>query len=245
MKKIENLPFSETADIATASDDYACRFAGAVGDYFLSVQLDIVLDYLSSGHRSAILDVGGGHGQLAIPLIRRGFQLTITGSDPICRSRLDRALRPDDFDFEACDMLDLPFGPQQFDAVLAFRLLAHVKQWRRLIAELCRVAQTAVIVDYPDLRSVNILTGLLFEKKRAIEKNTRPYRLFNRRQLIAEFEKNDFHVRRLRGEFFFPMVLHRWVKNPSLSNRLETVARILGLTRYLGSPIILEAIRRS
>ena len=36
-----------------------------------------------------MLDVGGGHGQLAIPLCRAGYRVTVLGSDASCRRRLE------------------------------------------------------------------------------------------------------------------------------------------------------------
>ena len=79
--------FSETADIETSSEAYATRFAGQAGRYFLDVQTRITLDLLSGYEGAEVLDVGGGHCQLAEPLLARGFQVTITGSDDSCGTR--------------------------------------------------------------------------------------------------------------------------------------------------------------
>ncbi len=92
-------PFSETADIETASDDYAARFSGAVGSYFLQVQSRLTLDLLEDLPRASVLDVGGGHAQLTRPLIDNGYTVTVTGSADICRTRLDRCCEPWRFDF--------------------------------------------------------------------------------------------------------------------------------------------------
>lgn len=64
--------FPETADIETASEDYATRFSGAVGEYFLELQLKIVLQFLEQYSATSLLDVGGGHAQLAVPLVEKG-----------------------------------------------------------------------------------------------------------------------------------------------------------------------------
>lgn len=63
--------YPETADIETSSDDYASRFAGATGAWMLDVQRDATIR-LMGDDTDSILDVGGGHGQLARPLCETG-----------------------------------------------------------------------------------------------------------------------------------------------------------------------------
>ena len=70
--------FPEIADIETSSEDYANRFSGEAGRYFLDAQLATVLDLLKPYATATILDVGGGHAQLAIPLIEKGYEVTVT-----------------------------------------------------------------------------------------------------------------------------------------------------------------------
>lgn len=233
--------FSETADIETASDDYATRFSGTIGNYFLEVQAQITLDLLSDLPRASILDVGGGHAQLTMPLVNNGHEVTVTGSADICRARLDRSCAQGSFQYITCDSLNLPFEDKQFDVVMAFRLLTHTKQWQRLIQEMCRVARKAIILDYPDKRSANILYDLLFNLKRNVEGNTRTYTLFSRKELRDELKKNHFDTPVFRPEFFVPMVVHRKLKNPVISKILESISQYSGLTKTFGSPIILRS----
>jgi len=80
--------FPETADIETASDDYAGRFAGAVGAWMLKIQEAAVLDLLQDHPGVTVLDVGGGHGQLAVPLCREKYPVTVVGSAEVCRRRI-------------------------------------------------------------------------------------------------------------------------------------------------------------
>ena len=72
-------------DIETASDDYARRFSGEVGAYFLDVQARTTLSLLEPWPGARVLDVGGGHGQVAIPLAENGFDVTVTGSSDECK----------------------------------------------------------------------------------------------------------------------------------------------------------------
>lgn len=237
--------FPETADIETASDDYATRFAGAVGQYFLEVQTKLTLDLLRPYQGARILDVGGGHCQLARPLIEQGFQLTITGSDDSCGIRPQTLLPPGSYTYITCNSLELPFANKAFDVVLSFRLLPHVTRWEALIGELCRVADKLVIVDYPDTRSSNLLYRLLFHLKKSMEGNTRTYTMFNRAQIRRQFAAHGFAPPVYSPEFFWPMVLHRHLKRPFISRALEAPPRWLGLTHLLGSPIIASSSRRA
>jgi hypothetical protein len=65
-------PYPETADIHTSSDEYALRFSGPAGEWMLAVQERIALRMVRRFPDATILDVGGGHGQLALPLCRDG-----------------------------------------------------------------------------------------------------------------------------------------------------------------------------
>lgn len=236
--------FTETADIETASDDYASRFAGPAGEYFLATQTRLTLDLLKDLPGASVLEVGGGHGQLTRPLIDHGHAVTVTGSADICRARLDRSCAPGSFRYLTCDSLNLPFADREFDVVMAFRLLPHTTRWQRLVEEMCRVAGRAVILDYPDKRSANILYDLLFDIKKRMEGNTRVYTLFTRKQLRGQLQANGFEAPWFRPEFFMPMVIHRKLNNPLLSRTVEAVCRAAGLTRMFGSPIILRSDRR-
>ncbi len=79
----------EAADVETSSDGYAARFAGPVGAWMLAQQTRLVLDALRRGRPNAnVVDIGGGHGQLAGPLIEAGYSVTVLGSAASCRNRI-------------------------------------------------------------------------------------------------------------------------------------------------------------
>jgi SAM-dependent methyltransferase len=234
----------ETADIETSSDAYAARFFGPVGEYFLDVQTRHVLDLISPWPASPVLDVGGGHGQLALPLADKGFQVTIAGSSPVCEARLARSLAPGSYAFRVCDLLELPFAARSFDVVLAFRLLPHVARWQQLVAELCRVARHAVIVDYPDIRSVNVIGDRLLHVKKAVEEgNVRPFTCYSKGEILGAFGANGFGTPTFRPQFTVPMAVHRMLRSAGLSRAMEAAARGVGLTRRVGSPVIVRLLR--
>jgi 2-polyprenyl-3-methyl-5-hydroxy-6-metoxy-1,4-benzoquinol methylase len=235
----------ESADIETASAEYARRFSGAVGAWFLDVQAAATLELAAPWQGRGVLDVGGGHGQLTGPLAAAGFDVTVLGSAPSCRERVAAWVDADRARFQVGDLLHVPWPARSFDVVLAFRLLPHVARWRDLVAELCRVARHAVIVDYPTRRSVNAFARLLFRLKRRVESDTRPFDVFKDEDVTEGFSANGFAVTGRCAQFFLPMALHRGLGSASVSRASERVARALGLTRVLGSPVIVRATRRA
>ncbi|MFA5044006.1 MAG: NAD-dependent epimerase/dehydratase family protein [Kiritimatiellia bacterium] len=236
--------FPETADIETASDDYAGRFAGAVGAWMLKIQEIAVLDLLKEHPGVAVLDVGGGHGQLAGPLCREHYPVTVVGSAEVCRRRIAAFVDARQCRFQAADILKLPFADRSFDTVLCFRLVTHCARWEELIGELCRVAARAVIVDYPTSQSLNRAAPRLFGAKKKLEGNTRAFRLFRHDEIAGAFARHSFVPGRRSGQFFLPMVLHRRLKCRPLSAALEGLLRQIGLVRRWGSPVVLEMRRR-
>jgi SAM-dependent methyltransferase len=234
----------EDADISTSSDDYARRFAGPVGEWLLAMQTRNTLDLLEGlPNGASVLDVGGGHAQIAPPLIDAGYAVTVVGSDSSCGARLKQLVDRGTCRFDVGNLRALPYADRSFDAVVCFRLLPHSVAWTGLVAELCRVARRCVVLDYPSTRSVNVLSEQLFSLKKGFEQNTRPFMLFTPREIESAFSALGFTVRAARPQFLLPMVVHRMVKSPALSRAAEAPGRLLGLTRRFGSPVIVRADR--
>jgi len=236
----------ETADADAATDEYARRFAGAVGGWFLEVQTRLTLACLEGlPYGAMVLDVGGGHAQVAPPLLAAGYRVTVVGSDRACGRRLEPWTSTGQCGFDVADLHHLPYADRAFDAVICYRLLAHSVDWHRLVGELCRVAASRVIVDYPSRRSVNIVSQGLFDLKLSIERGTtRRYAMYGRDEMAAGFEQAGFRVTEERPQFFLPMALYRLGRSAALGRAVEWPARALRLTRAFGSPVIARADRR-
>ncbi|TKB11752.1 bifunctional 2-polyprenyl-6-hydroxyphenol methylase/3-demethylubiquinol 3-O-methyltransferase UbiG [Desulforhopalus sp. IMCC35007] len=235
--------YLETADIDTATAEYASRFKGAAGEFLLKRQTEITLSLLRDLPKATVLDVGGGHAQLAEPLVENGFEVTVTGSDDRCIERLAQRIPRFDFEYKTCDSLQLPFEDRSFDVVMSFRLLSHVRRWPELIAELSRVAKYCVLFDYADKRSFNFLYNCLFEAKRKMEGNTRHFNLYSRGEISRELAKNGFQKPAFKPQFLCPMVVHRQLKSRSISSVMEGCFRVTGMTQFFGSPIIVRSDR--
>ena len=233
----------EAPDIETSSADYARRFGGAAGAYLLDVQANCVARALAGLTPGTALDIGGGHGQLVDPLRQMGWRVTVHGSSEACAHNLRELHGKRDCPFLQGDLFALPARDRSFDVALAVRLLPHVEDWPRLLAEMCRVARFAVLVDYPSRRALNAFTPLLFGVKRSIEGNTRSYRSFSGAELAAVFARHSFSVNREVKQFALPMVIHRAGGDSWLLRSAERVFRGVGLTALAGSPVILRADR--
>lgn len=230
------MTFPETPDIETSSANYASRFKGPAGAYMLDVQERSVLDLLKDSRPLAgrtVLDVGGGHAQLAGPIAGLGCDVTVIGSDESCSARL-----PDRVEFKTGNLLDMPFEARAFDTLVSVRLISHIEDWPRLVAELCRVADTSIIIDYPTFRSVNALSLLTFPIKKMIEKNTRTYTTFWDGAIKREFAKQGFRITAKHNQFVMPMALHRASKGAL--RPVEEGFRTTGVTRLLGNPVIIR-----
>lgn len=238
------VPFPETADIESSTDEYASRFSGPAGAWMLEVQAGITLDILRAFPGASVLDVGGGHGQLALPLAEGGWNVTVLGSSPECKKRITAAVDEGKCRFTVGNVIDIPFPDRSFDVAISFRLLTHCRQWPVLVRELCRVARHAVVVDYPTSQSLNRIAPSLFGLKKRVETNTRPWTLFTHAQVAAEFSACGFPALRRNPQFFLPMALHRVVGLRGFSATAEGLCSIPGLTAKWGSPVILEAKRR-
>ena len=234
---------AETPDIETSSADYAARFAGPAGRYLLSVQSRSVADAIAGLTPGTVLDVGGGHGQLVEPLRALGWHVTVDGTDPICETHLRALHGRRDCEFLLGSLHSLPAADQSFDLVVAVRLLSHVTAWRPLLAEMCRVARHAVLLDYPSKSGLNALTPLLFGLKKSMEGNTRTYMSFSAGELQSELIAHGFHITRQVKQFFLPMVIHRAGRGAPILSGAEQLFRMIGLTALAGSPVILRADR--
>lgn len=232
--------FLETADIETSSEDYAARFSGAIGAWLLKVQEQGTLKMLAAYPGATVLDVGGGHGQLTGALIQNGYDVTVLGSDEVCKTRIQTFIDQGSCHFDVGNVLNLPYGDRSFDVVISYRFLAHVSQWRTFLSELSRVANRAILVDYPTIRSINYIAPLLFKVKKGLEGNTRPFVCYEESELIDYLKSLQLTTSARYAQFFWPMVLHRALKQPSLSTALEAIPRGLGLTQLFGSPVILK-----
>jgi 2-polyprenyl-3-methyl-5-hydroxy-6-metoxy-1,4-benzoquinol methylase len=249
--------FIEEADVHTASHEYAERFSGKVGQWMLSIQTQIVLQAIEEQYTSElkkniqILDIGGGHGQLALPLLEAGYTVTVLCSNTNAYEQLKKPLFQKYRDENRLiivigNLFKSPFEVRSFDIVLSFRLLCHTEQWKNLLSEMNRVSRQTILFDYPNKKSINFFSGMFFKAKKNIEKNTRSFILFEHGEIIHMLQNYSINEYTLYNQFFFPMVLHRILGKRGFlgvvfSKSIEKAAKLIGLSGAFGSPTICSA----
>ncbi len=151
----DHYSYSVYADPAMAEAFDALRFSGPIGRLLAETQERVIADFLDPLAQRTVLDVGTGTGRAAIALARRGA--SVTGVDAsaemlgVARRRAQEA--GVEVAFAHGDAHGLGVPDRSFDAVVCLRVLMHTPDWRRSLAELCRVARAAVVFDYPALAS--------------------------------------------------------------------------------------------
>ncbi len=234
-----SLPAREDADVVTSSDEYARRFAGDVGRFFLDVQAAVTLSLLRDLPHARVLDVGGGHGQLAGPLLDAGHELTVLGSDPSCEARVRelhggraRALRRGG-----------PPGAGPARPLLRRRARVSPAAARRALAGARRDARPARAArgdrGLPDAAQRQRRRRSAVRPEAGASSRTRgpsPSSATSRSE--RAFAASGFRRTARRPQFLFPMALHRATGSAALARGLESSARALGLTGLLGSPVI-------
>ncbi len=223
----------------------ADHFGNEVGRFFHTSQLQEVLGLIGAEHAS-ILDVGTGTGRLAIPLAATGASVTgVDASQEMLKLAKSNAQSQDNPIFQQCDAHALPFNSTQFDYVISIRALMHFERWRDVLAELCRVSRHAVIVDVPPTFGAPVLEVAFDKMRRAVGGNVKAYRTFRLAQISDEFDKNGFAVTHVSKQFVLPFKLHRKLNVLRLSLAIEKLFRLIGLTKLLGSPMLIRAERRT
>jgi 2-polyprenyl-3-methyl-5-hydroxy-6-metoxy-1,4-benzoquinol methylase len=236
----------ETPDIETSSDNYASRFAGAAGEYLLSVQEAGLLQLMQDGRPlrgRLVLDMGGGHAQLISPLLAQGCKVSVAGSNVQCAERV-RLKHGDTVPFYEGNLVDMPIVDRAFDTVVSVRLISHMENWRGLVAEMCRVADKAIIIDYPTYASLNLLSLATFPLKKMIEKNTRTYRTFWDSEIRDSFAEHGFLPNCEFRQFTLPMALHRLCAKSSVVRTVEEGMRKSSITSKIGNPVLIRFDRK-
>ena len=208
-------------------------------------QARVLMDAIRPSPGRTILDVGTGTGRAALMLARAGADVTgVDASEEmlaVARSRAAAdgvAVR-----FEAGDAHALAFADRSVDVAVSLRVLMHTPDWRRCVAELCRVARELVVVDYPSAASVALVESVLRRAAHAVGARTEPYRVFTDAAIEAALAAGGFRVRARHRQFVLPIALHKAIGSQQFTERSERVLARAGLLRRFGSPVTLVAER--
>ena len=135
------------------------------------------------------------------------------------------------------------FPDRSFDVTVSLRVVMHAPDWRMSIAELCRVADRLVVLDYPGALSVAALQSIARRLAYAAGAATEPYRVFRTRTIAAALAAEGFEVRSIHRQFVLPIALHKAVGSRRFTERVEHALASAGLLRIAGSPVTIVAER--
>lgn len=241
----DHYSYSVYADPAMAEAFDAMRFGGPIGRLVAESQERVIARFLAPVEGRTILDVGTGTGRAALALSARGAQVTgVDASTEMLEVARRRAAAAGlAVTFVAGDAHGLDFADRTFDAVTCLRVLMHTPDWRRSLAELCRVARRQVVFDYPALASAAALQAVTRHVAHALGARVEAYRVFSARAVRAALAANGFEVVDVHRQFVLPIALHKRINSAAVTERLEATLGRAGLTRLAGSPVTLVAER--
>jgi SAM-dependent methyltransferase len=233
------------ADPAHAGRFDHLRFSGPIGTLIAESQERVILDFLPEVAGRSILDVGTGTGRGALALARRGAR--VTGVDAsaqmldVARQRATEAHLS--VEWREGDAHQLAFADRSFDAAVCLRVLMHTPDWRRCLAELCRVSRQRVVFDYPAFSSVAALQAAGRRVAAALGSRTEAYRVFRSGAIRAELARQGFRVAAVHRQFVLPIALHKAIGSRPVTEAVERALRAVGLLELLGSPVTVVASR--
>ena len=240
MEKKDKYHLSWDCDCHTSGPEYAQRFSGRTGEFFLARQDEVLGEFLDDISGKRVLDAGGGHGQNAGRILSAGGKYTALASSPGCDRMLRRKLSG--LNVEPHDVIEygrldrLPFPDRSFDAVVSFRIISHVPDWRLFLGELCRVSDNKVIIDFAPA-ACRLSRKVFFLIKGRFETASREFTTQSAAEISREAGRCGFRVKEVQRQFILPMVMHRMAGSGALFG-VERAAVRLGLTRFAGGPAV-------
>jgi SAM-dependent methyltransferase len=237
--------YSFYADAANARRFDDRRFGGPIGSYVAESQAATLADFLGRIQHRRILDVGTGTGRAALFFARGGAEVTgVDASEEMLNVARERAGREGvAVRFQTGDAHALSFPDRSCDAAVCLRVLMHTPEWRRVVSELCRVADQIVIVDYPSSHSAAFLESLGRRMLSILRLAQEPYRTFSDRAIDDAFAGSGFRVRARHRQFLLPIAFHKLVGSRAFTLWCESLFDRLGLRARFGSPVTVVAER--
>ena len=241
----DHYSYTTYADPETARTFDARRFSGPIGELIASTQARVLANLIGTIRHRVILDVGTGTGRAALLLARDGAHVTAVDASiemlAVARRRATEEGAPVRFLVGDAHALDFP--DRSFDVALSLRVIMHTPQWRQCIAELCRVAERLVIVDYPSAHSFAALESMARRVTHAVGFKTEPYCVFTDRTIAAAFATHGFRIRSVHRQFVLPIAFHKAIGSRRFTIAAETFLARIGVLGFFGSPITLVAER--
>ena len=241
----DHYSYTHYADRANARSFDDRRFGGAIGELVAGTQARVLTNMIGRIKDRDILDVGTGTGRAALLLARGGARVTAVDAseEMLAIARARAASQMVEVKFLPGDAHALDFADRSFDAVVSLRLLMHAPKWQRCVAELCRVGDRLVVVDYPSATSMALFESLARRMMHSLGIETEPYRVFTHKSIAEAFDKSGFRIRSTHRQFVLPIAFHKALGSRRLTLWIEKILSRVGLLRLFGSPITIVAER--
>ncbi len=241
----DHYSYAAYADPRMAETFDAARFSGPIGRLLAETQEQVIAGFLAPLAGSTVLDVGTGTGRAAIALAQRGALVTgLDASAEMLAVARRRALEADQaVTFLQGDAHALEIPDQSFDSVVCLRVLMHTPDWRRSLAELCRVARRRVVLDYPARSSAAAVQSVSRRIAHSLGARVEAYRVFSHREIADTLAANGFRVADTHKQFVLPIAFHKLLGSAGATARIERVLEGAGLRGAFGSPVTLLAQR--
>jgi len=218
------------------------RFGGAIGELIRTAQEKAVFSVLPQITGWKVIDVGAGTGRLTIPFLNAGAQVTACDASPTMLQVLREKTTTENLQIVISDAHHLEFRDRSFDCAVGFRVLLHVIDWKKALAELCRVSRDWLIFDLPPHHGF-LRFAPLYHKLKSRSQNLQNYRTFPLEQIRRELQVSGFRIEHIDHGFFLPLALHRFLSSRSFTLSVENFFSRAGLTRKFGSPFTFFARR--
>lgn len=237
--------YTAYADPAMAAGFDNARFGGPIGRILLEDQERVLVSFLGDVAGQRILDVGTGTGRAAIALARRGAVVTgVDASSEMLRVARTRARDEGlSIEFQEGDAHRLAFPDRTFDRTVCLRLLMHVPDWRKAIAELCRVTRSRLVLDYPATMSAAAVQAIWRGAAAGAGQSVEAYRTFSASAISAELARHGFRVAERHKQFVLPIGFHKLLASAGFTRSVERLLAAVGLLRLAGSPVTIATDR--
>lgn len=241
----DHYSYSHYASKTVAEGFDALRFGGPIGGHLAECQATILREAFAPLEGRSILDVGTGTGRAAVELAQAGAH--VLGVDAsaemldVARARAREAGVT--LELGLADAHQLPFGDRTVEGAVSLRVLMHAIDWRRCLAELCRVARWRVAVDFPAALSFAAMESGARHAAVRLGRRVEAYRVMREAEVAAAFRASGYRVVLVRRQFVLPIALHKKVGSLPVTLAVEGGLRAVGLLRALGSPVTMVAER--
>ncbi len=236
--------YSLYADAHFADDYEKDRFGSGFGAFLKQYETELYDKLIP--HFQFMLDVGAGTGKLTSHFARRGF---VVASDASLHMLIQarKLAQKHNIHYEAvvCDAHQLCFRDHSFDAVVSSRVLMHVVDWKRMVAELCRVSRKDIALDFPNYFSLSLFERVFRKLFKPLNKNIQTYHGFLGKTVDTEFKRHGFALEIKLKSFFLPVALYRVLNSPRLAFRVESFFGKIGIIKLFGTPITIKFQKRA